>query len=87
MDHAACIGADPELFFPIAYGNQFNRDECCGEAIAICNTCDVRRECLDMAVDDPTLVGVWGGTTPEDRKRLRRFRYGPTRTTYPRGER
>lgn len=86
MDDAACIGIDPELFFPITYGNQYSHLDHSGPAVAICDTCDVRRQCLDMAIDDPSLVGIWGGTTPEQRRRIRRLRHGPNLTTI-KGER
>jgi WhiB family redox-sensing transcriptional regulator len=34
---------------------------------AICAGCLVRAECLQFAMDDEELVGVWGGTTPTQR--------------------
>lgn len=45
-----------------------------GPAKAICGSCLVVAECLDYALDDPGLVGVWGGTSPRERGRLRRAR-------------
>lgn len=44
------------------------------EARAICDDCPVRQACLDFAMADPSLKGVWGGTTDRDRKRLRKHR-------------
>lgn len=41
-------------------------------AKALCAGCPVRGECLSFVLDDPELVGVWGGTTGEDRRVLRR---------------
>lgn len=37
-------------------------------AKAICAECLVQAECLATAMDDPTLVGVWGGTTTRERQ-------------------
>jgi WhiB family redox-sensing transcriptional regulator len=37
-------------------------------ANAICAECLVRAECLATAMDDPTLIGVWGGTTTRERQ-------------------
>jgi len=42
------------------------------EALAVCGSCLVRSECLAEAMADPDLVGVWGGTTEDQRRGLRR---------------
>lgn len=47
-------------------------------AMAVCANCLVRTECLAAAMADPTLVGVWGGTTTKERQaRHRRSRGRP----------
>lgn len=38
----------------------------------VCAGCLVRDECLDFALADPTIVGVWAGTTALERKKMRR---------------
>lgn len=43
-------------------------------AIQICGRCAVREDCLAVALADPTLVGVWGGTTDSARRVMRRAR-------------
>jgi WhiB family redox-sensing transcriptional regulator len=40
-------------------------------ATAVCAGCLVTAECLAFAMADDSLVGVWGGTTPEERRRAR----------------
>ena len=42
------------------------------ELAAICGRCEVRDECLAMALADSSLTGCWGGTTDGQRKALRR---------------
>jgi WhiB family redox-sensing transcriptional regulator len=42
------------------------------EAFSICAECPVLTECHAFALDHPTLLGIWAGTTPEDRQRHRR---------------
>jgi WhiB family transcriptional regulator, redox-sensing transcriptional regulator len=42
------------------------------QARFICGMCAVRGECLEMALADPELSGVWGGTTAHERRVLRR---------------
>jgi WhiB family redox-sensing transcriptional regulator len=44
------------------------------QAFSICTACSVRPECLAFALDHPTLIGIWAGTTADDRRRLRRER-------------
>lgn len=63
-DGAPCGQTDPELFFPERGTNP--RD-----AIAICMTCDVRRQCLEWALRNGE-TGVWGGTTDRERRRMLR---------------
>jgi WhiB family redox-sensing transcriptional regulator len=43
------------------------------QARAICAGCEVQGECLEFALRNPeeTEYGVWGGTTPGQRRRLR----------------
>ena len=54
MADAACRGQDPEVFF-------LERGSRTDLARAICATCPVHAACLRYALDDPDLVGVWGG--------------------------
>lgn len=62
---AACKGLDVELFVPPLGRN--------GEAgRAICRRCVVREECLEYALADVTLSGIWGGTSERDRRAMRR---------------
>ena len=64
---AACREVDVEVFFAIDEASQ-------REAIAICEGCPVRRECLEHAVANREQYGVWGGLREQDRKRLVRSR-------------
>lgn len=45
-------------------------------AVETCQTCPVKRTCLDTAlsIEASADVGIWGGTTPHARRRLRRER-------------
>jgi WhiB family redox-sensing transcriptional regulator len=42
------------------------------KAQALCEICPVRQECLEVALVDPDLVGLWGGTTELERRGMRR---------------
>jgi WhiB family transcriptional regulator, redox-sensing transcriptional regulator len=67
---AACLSADPDLFFPISSKGPGEKQV--ARAKVICSRCGVRQECLEFALAHDQLYGIWGGTTPEDRQRDRR---------------
>jgi WhiB family redox-sensing transcriptional regulator len=70
LDRAACRNLDPERFFPES-GEQTK----VAEAKAICAGCQVHDQCLDLAVTAAGGLdgdhGVFGGTLPGERSRLR----------------
>jgi WhiB family redox-sensing transcriptional regulator len=68
-DAGACLHADPDLFFPITAAGP-SRTEVV-QAKAVCSHCQVRRQCLEFAQAN-AVYGIWGGTTTEERQRLRR---------------
>jgi WhiB family redox-sensing transcriptional regulator len=69
VDHGACVGTDPELFFPDR-GNQIEK---VAQAKAICAGCTVRTECLSYALSmGRSLLGIWGGLTDHERARYTR---------------
>jgi WhiB family transcriptional regulator, redox-sensing transcriptional regulator len=64
---AACLHADPDLFFPLSAAGPSRATE----AKAICARCAVRHQCLDFAQAN-AVYGIWGGTTLAERRRVRR---------------
>lgn len=70
---AACRGAPVELFFP---DPDARRAEAAlvAEAKAICARCPVREACLAEGMGEEH--GIWGGTTPAERRALRREQKG-----------
>lgn len=42
------------------------------ELLPICGSCAIRSDCLLTALENNYDFGVWGGTTPRQRKELRR---------------
>lgn len=67
---AACNDLDPELFFPEGDGVPARRQT--AMAKEVCAACPVRSACLDWALTVGESHGIWGGTTPEERRMLRR---------------
>jgi len=69
-EEAACRDADPDLFFPLGpAGLGLARVQ---EAKRICRACPVQASCLAWALDQGVGSGVWGGTTEDERRVLRR---------------
>jgi WhiB family redox-sensing transcriptional regulator len=67
-ERAACQSADPSIFFPVGEDNP--RDPDYSTAKKICSTCEVRGECLVAGLNER--YGVWGGTTPRQRRDMRK---------------
>jgi WhiB family redox-sensing transcriptional regulator len=58
-----CQSVDPETFFPAP-------SEPADAAVALCRTCDVQGSCLAWALDVGDCHGVWGATTPRERRAM-----------------
>jgi WhiB family transcriptional regulator, redox-sensing transcriptional regulator len=58
-----CRRHDPETFFPTP-------SETAETALSLCRSCDVRGACLAWALDSGDCHGVWGGTTPRERRAM-----------------
>ncbi|TMK85931.1 MAG: WhiB family transcriptional regulator [Actinobacteria bacterium] len=63
QDEARCHEYDPELFF-----DPHRRSE--RRAKSVCKRCEVRSECLLMALESRAEFGVWGGLTSKERRKL-----------------
>ena len=69
-DLAACRDSDASLFFPVGTtGPAVQQTE---NAVAICNTCVVKEDCLQYALETNQESGVWGGYAEDDRRRRRK---------------
>ncbi len=63
----ACRGLEPSIFFPD------DEDEAI-VAKTVCGGCNVRVACLEHALTIREKVGVWGGATERERRRIIRQR-------------
>jgi WhiB family redox-sensing transcriptional regulator len=68
-DRGACLGEDPELFFPV--GDLGPARAQLAAAKQVCQRCPVRGQCRDWALSAGA-DGVWGGMDDAERRRLRR---------------
>ena len=69
-ENSACRDTDPDLFFPV--GTTGPAIEQIETAKAVCRACDVQKSCLDYALTTNQDSGIWGGTSEEERRALRR---------------
>jgi WhiB family redox-sensing transcriptional regulator len=71
---AACRDYDPEMFFPTADERTPKGAADLAEAKAVCAVCPVRKACLTWAIEAGEDHGVWGGTSEDERRAMRRVK-------------
>jgi len=67
---SACRDTDPDLFFPV--GTTGPAIEQIENAKAVCDSCEAQTECLEYALATNQDSGIWGGTSEEERRKLRK---------------
>ena len=67
---ASCRDTDPDLFFPV--GTTGPAIEQIENAKAVCRQCDAQSDCLEFALATNQDSGIWGGTSEEERRKLRK---------------
>lgn len=65
----ACLGTETDIFYP-----EEGDEDGALEAKAICAVCPVREACLELAITRREKIGIWGGYTERERRRLIRQR-------------
>jgi len=69
-EQANCRYTSPRLFFPAGTtGVAVGEIE---DAKALCQACRVQDDCLLFAFETNQEAGIWGGTTEDERRKLRR---------------
>ena len=66
MDDANCKGMDVNLWFPTNDGGNYSKF-----AIEVCESCDVRMECLEYGEEVSHGYGMFGGLSPNQREARR----------------
>jgi hypothetical protein len=73
--HVRCAdaGLDPDQWFPVS-AEAGNAHREAAAALAICNSCPVRTDCLALSLEhwDIGQHGIWGGLLAAERAELRR---------------
>jgi WhiB family redox-sensing transcriptional regulator len=67
---ASCRDTSPDLFFPV--GTTGPALEQIAAAKAVCTECPVQEPCLEFALMTNQDSGIWGGTSEEERRKLRK---------------
>ena len=70
--NSSCRDTDPDLFVPV--GTTGPALEQIAAAKAVCDSCEAKEPCLEFALITNQDSGVWGGTSEEERRKLRRAR-------------
>ena len=65
MDNAKCHMNDGITWFPEQGERHLTLI-----AKEFCGDCPVRQRCLDWALDNEIMYGVWGGRSPSERRRV-----------------
>lgn len=67
FENPSCSGTDTEAYFPIKTGTSVETRL----AMKICKSCPCIEDCLTYALHY-RVIGIWGGTSGIQRKRLRK---------------
>lgn len=67
---AICRDTDPDLFFPV--GTTGYALVQIDKAKQVCSECPACEDCLQYALDTNQDSGIWGGTSEEERRQMRR---------------
>jgi len=68
MDHGLCRDdPDPDLWFATDAQTASR-----AAAVAVCNLCPVKAECIDLAIRSRAEFGIWGGLDPTEIRKLKR---------------
>jgi WhiB family redox-sensing transcriptional regulator len=71
-ESGSCHDSDPNLFYPLGRG--VAALEQIEEAKTLCRTCPSQEPCLAFALSTHQELGVWGGMSADERRRLLRSR-------------
>ena len=65
QERALCAQTDPEAVGPEKGGST-------REAKKVCQTCEVRQDCLESALGNDERFGIWGGLSERERRKLKK---------------
>lgn len=74
LERSLCQGLHADFFFPPLESKTPNHFYAVGKYV--CNACPVWKQCKDYSEDNDEVWGMWGGLTPQDRKRSHLLPHG-----------
>lgn len=69
---AACRGENPDSYVP----EKKNKRDTKHYDKTLCDSCEVKADCLDFALANRAKKGLWGGTVPKERDKMYRWYLG-----------
>lgn len=70
VNDARCTTTGAEAWWPDTKTDPYRT----GTALEICESCPVKAQCLQWALDNREVDGIWGGTTADERAQMLRER-------------
>ena len=67
-DQASCREVGHTVFFP---EGEVWPAGIVGNALKVCRACPVQAECLEYALTNDERYGIWGGTLPSERAKMK----------------
>ena len=72
MDQGLCKEVGSDYFFYEDMERGPEKERRIEQALAICSDCPVKKTCLKFALDTDQMYGIWGGTTQEQRAKMKK---------------
>lgn len=76
LEKANCKGYDIDLFYPEKDNQRKFPPKIYKSAKNICAKCPVMMDCLEHALENDEILGVWGGKSPNERRAMYIKLYG-----------
>lgn len=70
LEKARCKGYSTNIFYPETDNQRKFPPKIYKSAKNICAKCPVALECLEYAIENAEVFGVWGGKTPLERRAI-----------------
>lgn len=70
QDDAKCLPMDVNFFFLPYRARGEDKKRRVAAAKAVCATCPVASECLEYALGNAEVYGVWGGKSEDERREM-----------------
>lgn len=70
FEKARCKNYSTDIFYPEKYNQRKFPPKIYKSAKNICAKCPIQLQCLEYALENGEIFGVWGGKSPPERKTM-----------------